>query len=105
MAVQKAETLGDYLGLLRRDSRESEALFDDLLIKVTEFFRDAPVFEALKQGSRISRNLSVCSNAKRPIPQSRSITAFHGCRKNGGVTPIMPHRSVGNNLKISNMFG
>jgi len=49
MALQKADTLADYLSLLRRDPAESEALFDDLLIKVTEFFRDAPVFEALKQ--------------------------------------------------------
>ena len=40
MALQKAETLSDYLGVLRRDSGEIDALFDDLLIKVTEFFRD-----------------------------------------------------------------
>ena len=49
MAVRQTATLADYLGLLRRDSGESDALFDDLLIKVTEFFRDAQVFEALKQ--------------------------------------------------------
>ena len=48
MAVQKAETLADYLGVLRRYPDETDALFDDLLIKVTEFFRDGPVFEALK---------------------------------------------------------
>ena len=49
MAVQKTETTADYLGLLRRDENEIDALFDDLLIKVTEFFRDAPVFDALKE--------------------------------------------------------
>ena len=49
MAMQNTETLSDYLNLLRHDSGETDALFDDLLIKVTEFFRDAPVFEALKE--------------------------------------------------------
>jgi len=44
MAVQRTETLADYLDLLRSDPAETDALFDDLLIKVTEFFRDAPVF-------------------------------------------------------------
>jgi two-component system CheB/CheR fusion protein len=48
MAAQRAETLPDYLGVLRRDPGETDALFDDLLIKVTEYFRDGPVFEALK---------------------------------------------------------
>jgi len=48
MAVQKTETLADYRDLLRVNSGETDALFDDLLIKVTEFFRDAPVFEALQ---------------------------------------------------------
>src|SRR6185503_2551238 len=36
------------------DSGETDALFDDLLIKVTEFFRDAPVFEALRERALIS---------------------------------------------------
>ncbi len=48
MAVQKAGTLPDYLDVLHRDPGEIDALFDDLLIKVTEFFRDASEFEALK---------------------------------------------------------
>lgn len=48
MAVQKTGTLTDYLRVLRRDPGETDALFDDLLIKVTEFFRDGPAFEALK---------------------------------------------------------
>ena len=48
LAVQKSATLADYLGVLRRDPREMDMLFDDLLVKVTGFFRDGPVFEALK---------------------------------------------------------
>jgi two-component system, chemotaxis family, CheB/CheR fusion protein len=54
MALQKTETLADYLGLLGRDSGETDALFDDLLIKVTEFFRDGLAFEALKQQAFVS---------------------------------------------------
>jgi two-component system CheB/CheR fusion protein len=49
MVVAKAETPGSYLALLQRDPREANALFEDLLIKVTEFFRDPAVFEALKR--------------------------------------------------------
>ena len=49
MVLQKADTLERYFHLLQGDPGEIDALFDDLLIKVTSFFRDAPVFEALKE--------------------------------------------------------
>jgi two-component system CheB/CheR fusion protein len=48
MAVRKAETLHDYAVLIRQNGGEAKALFDDLLIHVTSFFRDPEVFEALK---------------------------------------------------------
>ncbi len=48
MASRKVETLRDYLHVLESDPVEVEAACDDLLIKVTGFFRDAPEFEALK---------------------------------------------------------
>ena len=35
MAFQRIEDVGDYLGLLRKDSAEADALFQDLLLKVT----------------------------------------------------------------------
>ncbi len=38
-----------YLGRIRTDSRECEALFRDLLINVTRFFRDARAFEILQR--------------------------------------------------------
>jgi two-component system CheB/CheR fusion protein len=47
MAVTRVERMDDYLALLRRDALESETLFRELLIGVTNFFRDAPAFEAL----------------------------------------------------------
>src|SRR5665648_237022 len=47
MAVTRVESMDDYLALLKRDSLELETLFRELLIGVTNFFRDAPAFEAL----------------------------------------------------------
>jgi two-component system CheB/CheR fusion protein len=49
MALHKIERLGDYLALLRRERNEVVALYEDLLINVTSFFRDAEAFEALKK--------------------------------------------------------
>ena len=37
----------DYVVLLRRDTLENETLFRELLIGVTNFFRDPAAFEAL----------------------------------------------------------
>jgi two-component system, chemotaxis family, CheB/CheR fusion protein len=47
MAVHKSDTIGDYLALLQATPGEAQALCQDLLIGVTEFFRDPEVFEAL----------------------------------------------------------
>jgi two-component system, chemotaxis family, CheB/CheR fusion protein len=49
MALNHVETLGNYLDLLRRRPAEVDALFDDVLITVTEFFRDPDTFEALTE--------------------------------------------------------
>ncbi len=49
MVVTRSETLELYLELLQKDSEEAKALFDDLLINVTDFFRDSEVFEAAKR--------------------------------------------------------
>ncbi len=47
MQVCGVETLGDYLGFMRKHGGETGALLQDLLISVTNFFRDATAFEAL----------------------------------------------------------
>lgn len=47
MQVLQIETFDTYLELINRDAQEAEALFQELLIGVTEFFRDPSVFEAL----------------------------------------------------------
>ena len=48
MLLHRLDGLADYLALLRDDAGEVQALYQDILINVTEFFRDAPCFETLK---------------------------------------------------------
>jgi two-component system, chemotaxis family, CheB/CheR fusion protein len=47
MQVQSAATMTDYLAVLRGNPQEAQALFTDLLISVTTFFRDTNAFEKL----------------------------------------------------------
>jgi two-component system CheB/CheR fusion protein len=48
MFLRKVESLDAYLQFLRKHREEVEALFNDVLINVTSFFRDADSFESLK---------------------------------------------------------
>ena len=48
MQVLQLLSVEAYVDRLRSDAQESEALFRDLLIGVTHFFRDAQAFEALQ---------------------------------------------------------
>src|SRR5437016_3760520 len=49
MALHRLEKMSQYARFLRDNKKETEALFDDLLINVTRFFRDEAVFRALKK--------------------------------------------------------
>lgn len=49
MAVQHIQQLDEYLRYLREAPEEIDALFRDLLIGVTSFFRDPAAFKALEQ--------------------------------------------------------
>ena len=49
MVVRKADNLEQYFELLQSHSEEIKALFDDLLINVTDFFRDPEVFESARR--------------------------------------------------------
>jgi two-component system, chemotaxis family, CheB/CheR fusion protein len=49
MAVHQIDTLADYVKYMQQNPAETEALFQDLLIGVTSFFRDAEAFKALEQ--------------------------------------------------------
>lgn len=48
MGLHQLTRINDYLRYLRENPQESELLFGELLIGVTNFFRDAPVWEQLK---------------------------------------------------------
>src|SRR5262249_43802529 len=47
MQVQRVTSMTDYLAILRDNAPEAQALFADLLISVTTFFRDSDAFERL----------------------------------------------------------
>ena len=49
MALRGFRTPADYAELVERDRSEAEALFRDVLINVTSFFRDPEMFDALKR--------------------------------------------------------
>jgi two-component system CheB/CheR fusion protein len=49
MALRRLTSIADYLNLLRNDHPEVLALGRDLLVQVTEFFRDPESFDALVQ--------------------------------------------------------
>ncbi len=49
MALQRLQRLKEYVQILQDQPGEVEALYADLLINVTGFFRDAEVFQALKK--------------------------------------------------------
>ncbi len=48
MMLRRIESLDEYRESLDRDPAELAALFQDFLIRVTEFFRDPPAFDALR---------------------------------------------------------
>ena len=49
MQVQRATTIADYYGVMRDNEVEAQALFRDLLISVTMFFRDPAAFARLAE--------------------------------------------------------
>ena len=49
MVLNKAPDLGAYVTYLRHHKEEVEALYQDVLINVTSFFRNPEVFEMLKK--------------------------------------------------------
>jgi two-component system CheB/CheR fusion protein len=48
VSLVRVETVEEYLARLQHDPKEIEHLFNDLLIGVTQFFRDPEAFEALQ---------------------------------------------------------
>jgi two-component system CheB/CheR fusion protein len=48
MILRSIDKLENYANLLQSDAQEVDALFQDFLINVTDFFRDPEVFDAIK---------------------------------------------------------
>jgi two-component system, chemotaxis family, CheB/CheR fusion protein len=65
MAVHQIESLATYANLLQENSTEAQALFRDLLICVTSFFRDQEMFQALEEN--IFPTLLEPKNARNPL--------------------------------------
>ncbi len=72
MALYKIEQLSNYVHYLQNKPAEINALYNDLLINVTSFFRDSEAFEALK-----SKIFPVITKAKSPVEPIRVWVA--GC--------------------------
>lgn len=49
MSLRHVAAMSDYVELLRREPTEAAALFDDLLISVTSFFRDPAAWQTLQE--------------------------------------------------------
>ena len=49
LVLNKHETLAAYAGFLRGNAKELDALYSDVLISVTSFFRNPEAFEVLKR--------------------------------------------------------
>lgn len=47
MVLNKLDTLPEYYSILKGNSKEADALYDDFLINVTSFFRDPDFYETL----------------------------------------------------------
>ena len=60
-------SLASYLALLRENADEVQALFDDLLISVTSFFRDPQAWEALRVHVVVPLVERASANASSPI--------------------------------------
>ncbi|MEO5657966.1 MAG: chemotaxis protein CheB [Nitrospiria bacterium] len=65
MAVHQLEHIDDYIRYLRDTKPEIDALFKDLLIGVTSFFRDPEAFETLRE--QVVRPLVARQSAETPI--------------------------------------
>jgi two-component system CheB/CheR fusion protein len=65
MALHQTESLASYLSILQENRNEVDALFQDLLIRVTNFFRDPEMFQALAKG--IFPRLLEDKNSKNPL--------------------------------------
>ncbi len=70
MVVQRVTSLKEYVKILKAESEEIGFLYDDILIHVTEFFRDPETFETLKTNvfPRLMKNRAVSEPIRIWVP-------------------------------------
>lgn len=100
MVLHQLERMEDYIKLLQKQPAELDALFQDILINVTSFFRDPETFEALKQevfprltekrASDLPLRIWVpgCSTGEEPYSLAIALTEFLGDRAPGAAVQI-----------------
>jgi two-component system CheB/CheR fusion protein len=99
MALRQCDKLGDYLRYLTQHRQEVEALYEDLLINVTNFFRNPDAFEALKEtvypailkgrkpGDTVRIWVPGCSTGEEAYSHAMTLLEFMG-ETRGGTFPI-----------------
>ena len=91
MTMRHAEDLESYMELLQDDPAEVEALYQDLLIRVTSFFRQPAVFETLKEkifpqivgasaGGQVRFWVPGCSSGEEAYSLAIAWTEFQGTK-------------------------
>src|SRR5262245_61624338 len=98
MVLHKLDGLGDYVKYVEQNATELQALYQDILIHVTRFFREPASFEALKQhvlpaalerrGDDQPIRIWVCGCSTGEEAYSLAITTFEFLDEGGQTTPI-----------------
>ena len=97
LALQNRSTLREYVTHLRENAAETQILYQELLIRVTSFFRNPETFEALKS-EIFPQILKNTSNARIRVwapgcatgeePYSLAISLLEFLEENGSKAPI-----------------
>ncbi|HEY2036626.1 MAG TPA: chemotaxis protein CheB, partial [Steroidobacteraceae bacterium] len=110
MALLKVDDAGEYTRVLKGDPREVEALYQDILIGVTTFFRNPESYEALK--ARILPRLFKDRTRQEPVrvwvigcatgeeAYSLAIALTEYTAENAASTPIQVYATDLNNVAI-----
>jgi len=100
MVLHQLERMEDYIKLLQKQPAELDALFQDILINVTSFFRDPETFEALKKevfprlAEKRAGDLPLriwvpgCSTGEEPYSLAIALMEFLGDRAPGVAVQI-----------------
>jgi two-component system CheB/CheR fusion protein len=98
MLLQKAHTLDAYIKFLKEEPKEVDALYEDILINVTRFFRDPEVFEILvreifpKLLKSTEKPIRIwvpgCSTGEEPYSLAIALLEYLGDRSTGAQIQI-----------------